>query len=115
MKKEHQLIGAIRLIALLGSKKYEICEKDEADYFASVKFWDKDDEDLRGDFQVFIKLTPISSMKKEKRIKAWAIFFRQYFVSVCKTKKEAEQMIRVDPLGYKIIPCEIHFIETPSS
>ena len=59
MKKENpKLIGTIRLIALLGSKKYQICEKEKATYFANVKFWDKDDEELRGDFQVFIKLTP---------------------------------------------------------
>ena len=59
MKRKYpKLIGVIHLIALLGSKKYKICEVKEADYFASVKFWDKDDEELRGDFQVFIKLTP---------------------------------------------------------
>ena len=51
---------------MLGSKKYQICEKEEAEYFANVKFWDKDNEELRGDFQVFIKSNPpISSMKKE--------------------------------------------------
>ena len=55
MKRKYpKLIGVIHLIALLGSKKYKICEVKEADYFASVKFWDKDDEELRGDFQVFI-------------------------------------------------------------
>ena len=55
MKKKYpKLIGAIHLIALLGSKKYQVCEKEEADYFANVKFWDEDDEELRGDFQVFI-------------------------------------------------------------
>ena len=59
-KKYPKLIGAIHLIALLGSKKYQICEKEEAEYFVNVKFWDKDDEELRGDFQVFINLTPIS-------------------------------------------------------
>ena len=53
--KYPKLIGAIHLIALLGSKKYQICEKEEAEYFANVKFWDKDNEELRGDFQVFIK------------------------------------------------------------
>ena len=61
MKKEYpKLIGAIHLIALLGSKKYQICEKEEAEYFANVKFWDKDDEELRGDFQVFIKSNPLT-------------------------------------------------------
>ena len=59
MEQEYpKLIGSIHLIALLGSKKYQICEKEKADYFANVKFWDKDDEELRGDFQVFINLTP---------------------------------------------------------
>lgn len=56
MKKEYpKLIGTIKLIALLGSKKYQLCKKEEAEYFANVKFWDKDDKDLRGDFQVYIK------------------------------------------------------------
>ena len=64
--KKPKLIGAIHLVALLGSKKYKMCEKEEAEYFANVKFWDRDDEKLRGDFQVFINsLTPISSMTED--------------------------------------------------
>ena len=53
-KKYPKLIGAIHIVALLGSGKYKVCEKEKAEYFTSVKFWDKDDEKLRGDFQVFI-------------------------------------------------------------
>ena len=53
-----KLIGAIHLVALLGSGKYKVSKPTKAEYFANVKFWDKDDEKLRGDFQVFIKLTP---------------------------------------------------------
>ena len=54
-KKYPKLIGTIKLVVLLGSKKYQICEKEKAEYFASVKYWEKDDESMRGDFQVFIK------------------------------------------------------------
>lgn len=50
-------IGSIRLVALLGNNKYKICDKADATYFASVKFWDKDDEKMRGEFQVFISPT----------------------------------------------------------
>ena len=68
MKKEKQkLIGAIHLIALLGSKKYQICEKEKAEYFTNVKFWDKDDAELRGDFQVFINPL-IPYMRRDKEI-----------------------------------------------
>lgn len=65
--KYSKLIGATHLIALLGSKKYQVCEKEEAEYFANVMFWDKDDKELRGDFQVFINpLTTHIKTKKEK-------------------------------------------------